>query len=336
MLIDDAGRCIGRSPGAMDRRGLPHLDEFRERLGEEETARRTGQPVHPTYTAMKLAHWRTRRVDEFRRTRSVLDWQAFLNRWLCGEPVTDPSLAIRLLLYDPFEGAWWNAVLDALEPSAGQLPEVREAGAVARHLRRDRAEELGLRPGLPVRVGAWDQACAALAGGVHPGVLMDSVGTTQAVIASAPATPSIEATLRYGYQRTPAATPGGWLLEGGSLSGALVLRWLLERVAGAGAPPLADLLQSAGADPASVLVLPHLTGAGTPHPDPAARAVILGADFDTSLADLVVGALDGVHDEARANIDAMRSVGVRIDRVHVTGGLSRHPPALPAPHNGLR
>ena len=322
VLLDEAGRCIGRSPVAMDQRGLRTLPWFREQIGETPLYERTGQPVHPMYTATKLAWWREARPQEYAEVAKVLDWQAYLTTWMCGQAVTDPSLATRMLLYDTAAGDWWPEMLDALALRRDQLPAVRDAGSIAGDLLPEAAERLGLAAGLPVVVGSWDQACAAVAGAVREGVLMDSLGTTQALIAHAPRGLEPAPFMPKGYQLTPAAVPGEQVVIGGSLSGALILRWLREQVGDFDASAFDALMRALRLAPATPLVLPHLTGAGTPLFDPRSMAAVIGATFHTTMLDLLEASLDGLAYEARTNIETLRALGVPIERVHVTGGLT--------------
>ena len=328
VLLDEAGRCLGRSPVAMDQRGLGTLPWFRDHFGEAALYARTGQPLHPMYTATKLAWWRETRPREYDQVAKVLDWQAYLTTWMCGRAVTDPSLATRLLLYDVTSGDWWPAMLEALALRPEQLPTVQDAGSVAGALLPGAAAQLGLAPGLPVVVGAWDQACAAVAGAVREGVLMDSLGTTQALIVQAPNDLEPAAFMANGYQVTPAAVAGERVVIGGSLSGALILRWLRDQVGGFDGPAFEGLMGGLRLEPATPLVLPHLTGAGTPRFDPRSMAAVVGATFHTTMLDLLEAALDGLAYEARTNIETLAGLGVPIERVHVTGGLTSLGPSV--------
>lgn len=324
VTIDTLGSPIGRSPIAMDQRGLSKLAWFRERFGDQAIYERTGQPLHPMYTATKLAWWKDSNPATYATIHKILDWQSYLTKWMCGRAITDFSLAARTLLFDINSNSWWDDALAGLQLTPNHLPEVGEPGSLAGELLPDAARVLGLTPGLPIAIGAWDQACAALAGNLGDQVLMDSLGTTQALITVAPKTLDIKRLSTMGYQLTPGALKGTRIIVGGTLSGALILRWLYEKVADSNVRNYSELLNDIDVGPSELFVLPHLAGAGTPSPDPFSRAAIIGARFNTSLKDIIKASLDCLAYEARRNIHALTELGISIHHVHLTGGLTRY------------
>jgi sugar (pentulose or hexulose) kinase len=80
-----------------------------------------------------------------------------LAAWLTGEPpCADPSNADSSGLFDAQTRRWNLALIERLGLPMEVLPPIRSAPAVAGWLRAERAQEVGLRAGLPVSVSVGD------------------------------------------------------------------------------------------------------------------------------------------------------------------------------------
>ena len=75
--------------------------------------------------------------------------------------MTDATFASRSGLYD-FDG---NAVRELAGPGLGKLPSVVASDTVVGQLKSVPGAELGLRPGIPVVIGAGDRQCEVLGSG---------------------------------------------------------------------------------------------------------------------------------------------------------------------------
>ena len=141
---------------------------------------------------------------------------------LCGEHATDVADASGTLLLDVAGRRWSTDVLDALELDPAWLPAALESPGCS--------GETG--DGVPVAVGAGDQAAGALGVGVdRPGPLSVVLGTSGVVFAAS------RASLYDREARVHAfchAVPEAWHLMGVMLSAAGSLRWLRDTVAPGG------------------------------------------------------------------------------------------------------
>ena len=148
----------------------------------------------------------------------VLSPRDFIVYRMTDQLVTDATFASRSGLYD-FDG---NAVRELAGPALGKLPSVVPSDTVVGQLKPVPAAELGLRPGVPIVIGAGDRQCEVLGSGASEHYPMVSWGTTANV--SVP------------VQERPVPSPagavvtrgadGGWLLEGGLSAAGSFLAWL--------------------------------------------------------------------------------------------------------------
>jgi xylulokinase len=125
-----------------------------------------------------------------------------------------------------------------------------------------------------------------------------------------------------------------WHLMGVMLSAGGALRWYRDALCAAEDSEAArtgrdvyDLLtESAAHVPAGsegLIFLPYLTGERTPHPDPDARGVFFGLSLRHGKAHMTRSVLEGVAYGLRDSLELMRSLGVSIERVRVSGGGAR-------------
>ncbi len=175
-------------------------------------------------------------------------------------------------------------------------------------------------------VGTVDALAEAISVGVtEPGDLMLMYGSTTFLILLTER--AVQATPLWS---TAGPAPGTWAIAAGLATGGSALAWfrdqfapdLVAAEAAGGRNAYAALAAEAGADVGGVtpVVLPYLSGERTPINDPLARGVIAGLSLQTGRGDVYRGLVDGIAQAVRANVEAMRALGVPIRRTVAVGG----------------
>jgi xylulokinase len=257
-----------------DRRAVAEAAALTAALGGDEAVlRRTGVPLDGGAVAAKIA-WiadhqpgRMAACDWLLSPRDLVVWR------LTGEVATDVTLASRTGLYDA-EG---RVVEELAGAAAGKLPPVLPPDQVVGWLRAVPAAELGLRPGVPVVIGAGDRQCEVLGAGASLERPMVSWGTTANVSVPVGSRPD----------PAPAGTVvsrgvgGNWLLEGGLSAAGSFLSWLGRVV---------------GRDPGArgVTAVPWLDGARAPWWRDDARAGFVGLASVHDVGDLARAVVESV------------------------------------------
>ena len=127
--------------------------------------------------------------DAYRQARWMLqpkDWLRLRLTGLRAEAATDPTDASGTLLFDLARGTWATAVAQALGLRTDLLPAICPSAEIAGPLLPAAAEQLGLRPGLPVATGAADTAASLLAARLPPGRGLLTLGTGGQLIVPLP------------------------------------------------------------------------------------------------------------------------------------------------------
>ena len=167
------------------------------------------------------------------------------------------------------------------------------------------AAELGLRPGVPIVIGAGDRQCEVLGSGASEHHPMVSWGTTANVSVPVQERP-VPAPVGAVVTR---AADGGWLLEGGLSAAGSFLAWL-GRLLDRSTEELGRLAAESGPGARGVVAVPWLDGARAPWWRDDARAGFMG-----------LGAAHGAADMARAVVESVAWDVVRVMEVVTVGRL---------------
>jgi xylulokinase len=329
VLLDAADRPIGRVITWFDRRTEPDAAALGETVGADELFRITGMPLDPTLTLCKLLWHRRADPAGFARARRVLNLADFLAFRLSGEAATDRSLASRTLCLDIASAAWSEELLGRVGIDSALLPPIHPSGARLGPVRAEVLAATGL-PGRPVvGVGGHDHICGGFAAGaVRPGVLLDSMGTAEALLRTVARPVLSEATRGAGFWQGLIALDRPFAYLGASInSSGGAIEWL-RGLFGAGASREALIAEAAAVPPGShgTLFLPHLAYATAPVVDLAARGAFVGLTAGTSRGALFRAVLEGLAMEARLAVDAISALpgAGPPEEIRVIGGSTRN------------
>jgi xylulokinase len=182
--IDKRGHPTGPIIAWHDRRSALEAEWLRSRISEEEVFAITGSPIDETFALFKLLWLQRPRPEQFKaavRWLLVADWIAFS---LTGEMAANASLACRTLAFDIATLEWSEQLLQAAGLDRRTFAEVRSSGISIGNVIPEIANRCGLPKGVVVAVGGHDHVCGALAAGtIKPGILLDSIGTSEALFA---------------------------------------------------------------------------------------------------------------------------------------------------------
>jgi xylulokinase len=321
VMVDEAGQPLGNAVNWLDTRAADECALILERYAAKRLFAITGKRAAPSYVLPKLLWLRARRPELWRAARRMLTGHDYLVHRLCGEYVTDHSLAAGTLLYDLSASEWCTELLQAFDISPDMLPRLHWAGSCVGTLRPQVATQLGLSRDTAVVVGGQDQKCAALGAGIQDGTATLSLGTAAAV-SQLMERPSTDPAMR--VPTFSFVQPGRWVLEGVIGTGAGSLRWYRDLLGGEASYD--QLIEEAshippGAD--GVVFYPHLGGATSPHWQNNARATWHGMSLATGRAHLTRALLEGVAFQVRQNLTVTQQLAGPVQRLIVFGGGAR-------------
>jgi L-ribulokinase len=225
----------------------------------------------------------------------------------------------------------WNASLGGLPPEEflvkvdPLLAGVREkldgeyaaSDQIAGRLSRYWAEQLGLEPGIPIPVGAFDAHWDAIGAGCRTDDMVNVIGTSTCIIGI---TPSVNLVPGVCGVVQGSVHPGRTGIEAGLSAVGDVFNAIATR-AGTDVKTLSEGLETYRAGQTGLLRMTWDNGDRTVLVNPNLRGITLGWNLQTTAQDELFAAIEGTALHTRVILDRMSEHGVGIKRVINAGGI---------------
>jgi sugar (pentulose or hexulose) kinase len=332
----ESGQLVDRADGSPRSAIFPWFDTSAGELVEvikrqgDERERFIASGVYPSFKcSLAKILWARQRLEINLRNAvwlSVADAIAFR---LTGSYQTDYSLAGRTYAFRIAEKVWDKDWLRQFNLTPDLFPPARPSVQPAGRLAAGAAALLDLPAGIPVCTAGHDHICAGLASGAfRPGIVLDSMGTAEALVGAFPERPLTEIDYQSGFSIGCHTAPGRFYWIGGLSTSGGAIEWLRKLVSddGLSYEDLNCLLEKTSQDPGDILFFPYLAGSGSPHTDQEVRGAFAGLHLNHTLGDLLKAALEGTAFE----VELMRRQGETltgrpIQRLIAAGGGVRNP-----------
>jgi L-ribulokinase len=276
----------------------------------------------------KLLHWLRHNPEKRERFASAFEHCDMAAAVLCG--ITDPAKAPRSIC--AMGHKWmWNESLGGL-PGEDFLLEVdpllkgvraklqgryATSDKLAGQLVSERAEKLGLRPGIPIPVGAFDAHWDAVGAGARTGDVVNVVGTSTCIIAMSDDTRLIPGVCGV----VPGSVhPRKTGVEAG-LSATGDIFEAIARRANSNVATLSEGLAAYRAGQTGLLRLTWDNGDRTVLVNPELGGITLGWHLTHSAQDELFAAIEGTAFHTRVILERMEQNGVPIRGVINAGGI---------------
>ena len=283
----------------------------------------------------KLLHWLRNNPTKREKFASAFEHCDMVAATLCG--ITDPKQVKRSVCAAGHK--WmWNPKWDGLPPQSflskvdPLLDGVREklggdyltSEHLAGNLSAHWAAELGLRPGIPIPVGAFDAHWDALGAGCREGDVVNVVGTSTSIIAMAKKTGLVPGVCGV----VPGSVHPLYVGIEAGLSATGDIFEAIARRAGMKVSALAQGLENYRAGQTGLLRLSWDNGDRTVLVNPELGGVTLGWNLIHTAQDELFAAIEGTAFHTRIILERMAEHGVPVDRVINGGGVPQNNPVL--------
>ncbi len=317
IAIDAAGNVLTRTPIWTDTRAAEICARLKNEVGEQQVFALCGNPLEPMYTLPKILWYKENLPGVYARTHKILQSNSFIAYRLTGAITQDISQGYGLHCFDMRRGQWDADMAEKLGIDLTLLPDLVPSHQVVGTVTQEAARRTGLAVGTPVVAGGLDAACGTLGAGVlHAGETQEQGGQAGGMsicLDQYQADPS----LILGYH----VVPGRWLLQGGTVGGGGMLKWLREQIC----PELSfeemsTLAAQAPAGSDGLLCLPYMAGERSPIWDARAKGVFYGLDYAKTRAHLIRAAMEGVAYALEHNLEVARAAGASPEVLRAMGG----------------
>ncbi len=180
VLLDKTDRPLGPIWTDLDRRSRPAARQVSADVGEEFLQTVGNRPLPGGISAMTYRQMLTFDPYLVHQVKGYLHVNGWLGLHMTGERAFDPGNACLTGLFGTLTDRQWSPRwCDYFNVDPACLPPVIDASATLGSLRADIAAELGVPPGIPVKLGSGEIASAVLAAGMAPGDILHILGSTQ-------------------------------------------------------------------------------------------------------------------------------------------------------------
>lgn len=276
----------------------------------------------------KLLHWLRHNPGRSSAMVTAMEHCDLVAATLCG--ISNPAAAPRSIC--AMGHKWmWNAALGGLPPEqflvsvdpllAGVRPKLdgryETSDKIAGHLSAEWAAKLGLKPGIPIPVGAFDAHWDAIGAGIREGDVVNVVGTSTCIMAIAKQVgliPGVCGVVKGSIH------PDYFGIEAG-LSAVGDIFEAIARRAGTTVKALSEGLSAYRSGSTGLLRLTWDNGDRTVLVNAGLGGVTLGWTLASTAQDELFAAIEGTAFHTRVVLERMAEHGVRIDRVINGGGI---------------
>lgn len=354
----------GSSPMPVDREGLPLAlhPEFQKNLAAytwlwkdhtsyaeaaeiTEKARAQGLPYLAKCGGVYSSEWFWSKIlkcarvapDVFEAAYSWVEFADWVPGFLTGN--SDPHLIKRgvcpaghkAMYADEWGGLPSKHFLATLDPRLAYLRDRLYTEAVpsdhsAGGLTEEVAAKVGLRPGTPIAVGAFDAHFGAVASGVKPGTLVKIMGTSTCDCMVHPLDEPLPDIPGLCGIVKGSIIPGMYGLESGQSAVGDIFNWFVSELGPAGHEALTAEASAQKAGESGLLALDWNNGNRTVLVDPLLTGMVLGLTLHSSAAEIYRALVEATAFGALKIINRHEEYGVMVKEVVNCGGIAEKNP----------
>jgi xylulokinase len=310
----------------LDGRTSREGEEIVEKLGEQEIYDITGLVANPAWSLSKILWMRKHHEDIYHKAYKFLQAEDYLLSRLTRKAVSELSIASRTCMLEVAQRKWSGKILETFDIDKNKLPELLEPGSLIGTITEDVAKEFGLPGGVRVYAGAGDQQAAALGvGALEEGMVSIGIGTASALSMTLD---QPVRTKKHKIILNCAALPGKWEYEPPIWNTGGLIKWFVENLMDED-QSYEDLPEGIGSVPAGsdgIMALPYFSGAGSPRWNPELKGGFYGLGLHHNRHHMLRSLMESIAFEIKFNIESIRSSGIVLKKVILSGGASRNRP----------
>jgi L-ribulokinase len=283
----------------------------------------------------KLLHWLRHNPGKREQMASAFEHCDMVAATLCG--ITDPKQAKRSVCAMGHKWMWnprWGGFpaqefLSKVDPLLDGVHEklagdFHTSDVLAGHLAPGWAEKMGLRPGIPIPVGAFDAHWDAIGVGCKEGDVVNVVGTSTCIVAMQKATTLVPGVCGVVPGSVHPAFTG---VEAGLSATGDIFEAIASR-AGKKVAELSQGLEAYRAGQTGLLRLSWDNGDRTVLVNPDLSGMTLGWNLGNTAQDELFAAIEGTAFHTRIILERLAEYGVPVERVINGGGVPQNNPVL--------
>ncbi len=335
VLLDQWDRPLYNFITYLDQRGDEVTNMIRRKIDEKHLYDITGLKLNKVYTLGRILWFRERMPELFQQAKSLLLFNDYFNFLMTGERAVDYGTASKTMLFDINRHEWSDELLSFFEIPGSLLSPVRETGTPVGQIKHELCNELQLPQGITVFLGCHDQIAANLgAGAFQPGNIMIGEGSSESINLVADISILSEKNkdrlLSKQICIEPFLTKDKYIVPVGLLAFGTSLKWYvntfeqdtISRAQSEGLSVYA-YLDRCCAERTELIFLPYLSKTNLMSTAGCPLGAFIGLCISVDRPELYRAVLEGLHFESRRNFELLKELGLSLNSIVVTGGLSK-------------
>lgn len=279
----------------LDNRSLREVEQAVERFGGSNMYfARVGNNPSPSTCAAGTINWvRFHEPEVWNNTVKFGFLNSYIGVKLTGNLAVEPtviSYSGLVRVRKPFE--WEPKFLDIFDLDSDYLPEIIASFEKLGGLKKEIAQALNLREGIPVALGSADTAAASFALGIRKnGDVFQSMGTSEVAVFCLN-TPNFSPA----FMNRSHVIPGLWLSNGAMSMAGGSIKWILSNIFPEvkSEEELEALARLSPPGANGVIFLPYLSGERSPIFDTRASGTFFGITVNTRKEDIIRAVYEGI------------------------------------------
>jgi len=311
----------------LDERCKTIVDKFAAIIGEDRIHQITGKPKDYAPVVYRLAWMKENEKVIFRKVAKFCDVHTYLVYKLTGHYKTSWASADPMGIFDLENKTWSQEILNQLNITPQQLPEVYCPGTVLGYVTKAAAEATGLRTGTKIIAGGGDGQVAGLGvNAVTPERAYLNLGT--AVVSGTFAKNYL---IDRSFRTMACCSEEGYYCETSLRSGTFLVDWFIQQVLKID-PVMKPYIyrqleeEAEQIEPGSegLMILPYWNAVMNPYWDPDARGCIIGLSSGHHRGHVYRAILEGIAMEQALATEAVeKATNEKTKEFAVIGGGAR-------------
>ncbi len=331
VLLDDTGNPLCNFITYADNRCTGIDKQLLEQISAEKFFEITGVVPNQSFSLCKLLWLRKHQPDLIKRTHSIFLANDYYNYLLSGNRGVDYGTASKTLLFDIHKKEWSEELLQEFDFPRQWFSPIQRVGALMGKVKAELAKELGLHDNILIYLGCHDQCSATLGGGVYsPCSAMIGEGSTESinVIVDQSIFEHSEELIKRKLCVEPFLTENHYILPAAILTYGNSIRWYLNTIETEFQKNIAEdkaifnLLEENSKQETDLIFLPNLSQVNIMEPDSKVPGGYLGITLETKRWELYRAIIQGLNFETKINFDILRKIGLSIQTLSATGGIT--------------
>lgn len=323
ILLDQDHQPISRVMTWADTRARRQAEALKQSSKAKIIYEKTGTPIHPMSPLIKSMWLQETKPDLIKQAAFYADIKSYLFWRLFGQFRIDISIASCTGLMNLTTQNWDSDILEMLEVSVDQLPEIVDSIDQAVGLSPAMADLMGVDAEVPFVYGAFDGALSNLGvGAIQQDTVAITIGTSAAVrvICDHPVIDPHQRLFCYSVNRHL------WVIGGPINNGGDVFQWAVEELVEDQIQAKYDvanqLIDQGPAGAHGLLFHPFLGGERAPIWEANARGSFVGLNPLHTRADMLRAVMEGICFNIATVFDAVQAMVGKPKRITATGGFA--------------